>query len=149
MNITQKRFGGRVYHATKTEDTKDHIDFWWESDDGNKKVGFDVKGLRKNKRSDTSFDDSIQWIELVNVQGNKGWVYGKADYITFMTNKFVLYVRRKDLVQYIEDKTVDKSCVYSIPDEYYIPYQRKNRSDMIVKIPTIDLIPLSKHTIKI
>lgn len=148
MEVTKRKFGGDVRKATRNEDVREHIDFWWISKDGNE-YGFDVKGVRKNKRSDKVSDDKINWIELVNVQGKPGWVYGNAKYIAFLTNESVLYVPRKKLALYIEEKIKGKPLSTVNPSMCYIPYQRFGRQDMIVKVPTNDLREIAKHEIKL
>ena len=147
MKITEQTFNCKTYKSSIYEDTQLHIDFWCEIND--KRYGIDVKGLRKNKRSDANFDDSIQWIELKNVLGKDGWVYGKSSYITFMTKNSILYCPRKKLVTYIEEKIKDKETVHFRPNNCYIPYQRNERLDKIVKVPTNDIRKLSKHEIMI
>lgn len=148
MEVTKRKFGGDVRKATRNEDVREHIDFWWISKDGNE-YGFDVKGVRKNKRSDKVSDDKINWIELVNVQGKPGWVYGNAKYIAFLTNESVLYVPRKKLALYVEEKIKGKPLSTVNPSSCYIPYQRYGRLDMIVKVPTSDLREIAKHEIKL
>lgn len=148
MEVTKRKFGGDVRKATRNEDVREHIDFWWISKDGNE-YGFDVKGVRKNKRSDKVSDDKINWIELVNVQGKPGWVYGNAKYIAFLTNESVLYVPRKKLALYVEEKIKGKALSTVNPSSCYIPYQRYGRLDMIVKVPTSDLREIAKHEIKL
>ena len=103
MEVTKRKFGGNVRKSTINEDMKEHIDFWWISDNGNE-YGFDVKGVKKNKRTDKVGDDKINWIELINVQGNPGWVYGNAKYIAFLTNESVLYVPRKNWLLILKKK---------------------------------------------
>lgn len=146
MHITEEHFGGRTYKATQEEDTQQHIDFWWENNNG-KRYGFDVKGVKRNNRTDTKKDDSIQWVELTNVQGKRGWVYGDACYIVFLTNNSAIYIPRKKLASFIEISIEGKPTVYQNPKECYIPYQRYGRKDKIVKVPTEDLYPLAKHII--
>lgn len=148
MEVTKRKFGGDVRKATRNEDVREHIDFWWISKDGNE-YGFDVKGVRKNKRSDKVSDDKINWIELQNVQGKPGWVYGNAKYIAFLTNDSVLYVPRKKLALYVEEKIKGKALSSVNPSSCYIPYQRYGRLDMIVKVPTSDLREIAKHEIKL
>lgn len=148
MEVTKKKFGGDVRKTTRNEDVKEHIDFWWISDDGNE-YGFDVKGVKKNNRTDSKGNDTINWIELLNVQGNPGWVYGNAKYIAFLTHTTVLYVPRKKLASYIEEKIKGKKLSLTNPSDCYIPYQRYGRKDMIVKVPTSDLIELAKHKINL
>lgn len=73
----------------------------------------------------------------------------KACYITFMTKKSILYCSRKKLVTFIENKIQNIPTVYFNPNECYIPYQRKDRLDKIVKVPTEDIRLISKHEIMI
>ena len=97
MELTEKVFGGKVEHSMKEEDLFLHVDFWWISDNG-KRYGFDVKGKRRNKRSDVSKSD---------VAGNQGWLYGKSVYFVFIIGTKAVYVPKKDLIALIENK-VDK-----------------------------------------
>lgn len=144
MEMTQRHFGGTTIKATKFEDTKRHIDFWWYNDDG-RPYGIDVKGMKKNNRSDKQYDTSIHWVELQNVRGETGWVYGDAVYIAFIVADSVLFVPRKRLATFVEDKIIGKPVVTINPRECYIPYQRAGRLDKIVKVPTSDLIGLAQH----
>ena len=144
MQLTEQHFGGTTSKATKFEDTQRHIDFWWYDANG-KGYGIDVKGVKKNNRSDRFADTSIHWVELQNVRGNVGWVYGDAVYIAFIVDKSVLFVPRKKLAAFVENKIAGKSTVGINPRECYIPYQRAGRLDKIVKVPTSDLISLAKH----
>lgn len=146
MNATKETLGGECYKATKKEDTKDHIDFWWESPKKGK-LGIDVKGVKKNKRDDVEKDDSIHWVELQNVAGNLGWLYGKSDYIAFRTNSNIIFVKLNDLQQYTNDKIKGKQLVFNNPKECYIPYQRYGRKDMICKVPTSDLLEIGEFVI--
>lgn len=148
MKSTQETFGGDCYKATKKEDTKDHIDFWWNSP---KKgvIGIDVKGLKKNKRTDKDFDDTIQWLELVNVQGEDGWLKGKAEYIAFRTKSQIIYVNRERLKEFAEKQIEGKTIVRSTPRDFYVPYQRWGRQDLILKCPTSDIASLADFSITI
>ena len=139
MNLTQKRWGGQVRRATRSEDIKDHIDFFWRKSMTHDEIGFDVKGLRKNNRSDSNFDDTMTWIELLNVQGNPGSIYGKAKYMAFITNTSVLYVPRENIINFVNEKITGKDTVYKCPYEFYTPYRRNGRKDLIVKVSMEDL----------
>ena len=148
MEMTEKHFGGSTVKANKYEDTQMHVDFWWFDDNG-AKYGIDVKGIKKNNRHDQAKDSSIHWVELQNVRGDKGWVYGESTYIAFLTSDCVLFVPRKRLANYVESTIQGKELVGVNPKECYIPYQRRGRLDIIVKIPTSDLHYLAKHKISI
>lgn len=148
IELTEEKWGGKTRKATPKEDRNDHIDFFWKANEATEEIGFDVKGLRKNKRTDTEYDDSITWIELMNVQGNEGSVYGKAKYLAFVTNTSVVYVPRQKLVEFITDKIKGKNLVNSCPKDCYIPYNRKGRYDIIVKAKIDDLKEFAKQEIK-
>lgn len=71
MRLTEEKWGGKSEKSSRKDDIYNHIDFYW-SRNGSEKISFDVKGVKKNKRNDTFKDDSIHWVELLNVKGNKG-----------------------------------------------------------------------------
>lgn len=147
MLLTEQQFGGKTEKASKYDDTRRHIDFWWYDNNG-KAYGIDVKGIKKNNRHDANKDASIHWVELKNVRGDNGWVYGEAVYIAFMTSESVLFVPRKTLADFVENMIAGKPLVNVNPKECYIPYQRAGRQDIIVKMPTEDLRSLARHTLK-
>lgn len=131
--------GGTYNLSSFIDDIKKHIDIWWNSPKRGL-IGIDVKGLRKNNRQDTYVDDSIQWIEIKNTQGRDGWIFGKMDYVAFMTNTEVLFIKPLNIQTLILKNIVGKELVYVNKDlPFYQPYQRKDRKDIIVKIPTEDL----------
>ena len=143
MEAVQNTLGGECHKATKEEDMFQHIDFWWNSPKG-RKVAIDAKGIKKVKQSDKKYNDKIHWIEMKNVNGNPGWIYGKADYIAFRTFKNIIFVKRTKLVTYAEEKTNGWDILCGTqPDEFYRPYRRKDRLDIIFKCPVEDLLDLA------
>lgn len=143
MEITKDTFGGSVKKATPYEDKYLHVDFWWFSPKKGK-IGVDVKGTKKNKYGKE--DDSFQWLEFVNVNGKKGWLYGEEEYVAFKTLTDVIYVRRSVLAEYAERMMGKKEVVDERPDEYFIPYTRSKwgRKDVTMKVPTSDIRELAK-----
>lgn len=140
-------FGGTCEKSTSYEDRVRHIDFWWESPKKGR-IGVDVKGRKKDKQSDKKFNDDIHWIEMKNVVGNKGWVYGDAEYIAFRTSNKIVFVKTKILQEYAEKVIEGKECVYGeCPKDFYIPYTRKDRQDVVFKCPVLDLINISDFII--
>lgn len=144
MRLTEEKWGGKSEKSSRKDDIYNHIDFYW-SRDGSEKIGFDVKGVKKSRRSDDMKDDSIHWVELLNVQGKEGWLYGKAKYIAFLTNTSILYVPRLELINLINTKIKNTSVKTSMPNECYVPYQRRDRMDLIVKVLTSDLRKIAKQ----
>jgi hypothetical protein len=148
MEAVQHTLGGTCEKSSKNEDMYDHIDFWWDSPKGGR-IGVDVKGMRKNKRDDKDYDDSINWLEFMNVNGNLGWLYGKAQYIAFRTKKNIIFVKLDKLRPYAEEKVKGKELVFDTPRDFYVPYQRRKygRKDMSIKVPTDDLLAISDFVI--
>jgi hypothetical protein len=93
--------------------------------------------LRKANRSDTNYDDSIHWVEIQNVKGKEGWLYGRAHYIAFELNDKWIVCKRTDILKLINEKVLDKTIKTS--KELYTYYQRKGREDIIIKVLSKDL----------
>ena len=89
-----------------------------------------------NAQKDKKLDDSINWVEIMNVRGDLGWLYGKSEYIAFRTFTDILFVKLKKLQVYTEEKIKGKSLVFTNPKDFYVPYQRYGRKDMVIKVPT-------------
>lgn len=137
--LLTQQCGGDYEIATFSEDVHKHIDLWWYSPKKGK-IGIDVKGIRKHHRRDDKTDDSINWVEIKNTQGNDGWVFGDMDYIAFITNKEVLFIKPNKIHGLILKNIVGKNILYENKSlGFYHPYQRKDRKDIIIKIPTNDL----------
>ena len=86
-----------VIHRGTRNDYKNHVDL--EAKIDAKSLTFDVKDTNKH------CNDRV-WVEMVNVDGNKGWIYGKADGFLFKMKDFWLSVSRKHLVK-LTEKLVD------------------------------------------
>ena len=139
--ITEKQMAKlfvKVVESSKEQDIKEHWDLEVLYKNSLKKI--DVKGLKKQNRYDAFPNENFHWVELENVLGGKhsGWVYGKADYISFETTDYWIMVDRLVLVNFIEKKVVGKT-IEKTKDPYTL-YQRNGRKDVIVKVKTIDLI---------
>lgn len=129
-----KSFGGTVIESSVKDDIKKHIDLWYISSN-NKKVSFDVKGLRKKKRNDKNFSTEYTWLELKNVKGENGSLMGEQDYIVFEHIDKWLITRRKVIYEKICEKIIDKTVYDYNPNKDYKLYQRKGRKDLIIRVP--------------
>ena len=88
-----------VKKSSHTEDIHKHVDYWLAHNKMGR-WGVDVKG--------NNLPDEI-WVELMNVQGNPGWLYGGAKIIAFDMPEeggFSI-VDRVDLLHYTEAELVD------------------------------------------
>ena len=79
--------------STEQEDITEHWDI-------STNIKFDVKGLKKAKRSDGEPNENIHWLEIKNVNGDLGWVYGEADYFVFETIDYWVIVDKNNMAKY-------------------------------------------------
>jgi hypothetical protein len=102
---------------------------------------FDIKGLKKTNRSDTQYQDEDAWVEGTAVDGKKGWLKGKADYIVFERNNNWLLVEREELLNFTTSKLKENN--YKTGKGKYMIYTRLNRKDKITLVPFEDIKTLS------
>lgn len=133
-----KKFG-TVTDATQEEDMFEHWDVKLETK-------IDVKALRKTRRGDKATDENIHWVELKNVNGNLGWLYGKADCFAFELIDYWVIVDKIKLQEFIKEKCKDKITTQT-PALYKL-YTRNGRSDIITLVKTIDLLYIASKVIK-
>lgn len=129
-----------VEKATFSQDVNEH----WDISIGGLRV--DVKGIKRVSRAGEK-DDRFHWVEIQNVLGRRGWLYGKADFIAFELSEDWLVVDRLELVSWIErvvEKTYADFPLYKLKS-------RPNRKDIITLVKSADLqevgIKVSKNAI--
>jgi hypothetical protein len=125
--------GYETRKASRKEDIYDHIDYWVKRRNyNNEKIesGVDIKGCNHPE---------CVWIEFKNVNGNKGWMYGKAEFIAFDIPEIggFAVVQRKDLAEYAE--RVVEMVFVSKSEATRKLYQRAGRQDVISRIHLEDL----------
>lgn len=124
---------GTISESTEQEDMFEHWDIKLETK-------FDVKAVKRVRTATGEPDDNIHYIEFINVNGELGWLYGKADYIAFELNDYWLIVDRKILVLFAQSKCATKEECQT-PELYKI-YSRGK--DKMTLVRTIDLIYISE-----
>jgi len=144
MNDSERHFAAAVLNKrlvlpTFNEDVNQH---WDLKVDG---FSYDVKSAKKVKRSDSEVNFSFHWVELKNVNGKQGWLYGKADYIAFEAQFYWLCVRRETLKRAVEALVED---VFELEFPLFKKYQRRGRKDVISLIPTELLFTLAEKIYK-
>lgn len=129
-------------HATKKEDTELHYDFVVRNKLGYSRV--EVKSMKAFRRGEKTNPDLLI-IELQNVLGNDGWLYGKADVVFFQKSNGFHIIRRDSLESYADsltkkgsleksdslekkDSLHDSKCKYRMP----FLYSRKDRKDLLL-----------------
>lgn len=126
----------KIKKATKQEDCKDHFDYRFSKD--GKELKIEVKAMKRVSRSQDSGQDEWIWVEFKNVQGNLGWLYGKADYVAFELKDSFIFVDRNDLAK-LSERICDLSDFVKSPfDAQRKAYRRKNRPDELVSMIHID-----------
>lgn len=140
MNTSEQKFlqscrnkNFTVQQSSKLEDIHEH----WDFKVNNSTV--DVKALKRINRSDSMFSTDYTWVELQNVRGNTGWLFGDADYIAFEQLNHFLIVKKSDLIGFCE-KNIKDQFVDRASQAIYKKYQRKNRQDIISLISLKDLV---------
>lgn len=125
--------GHEIYKSSKYDDIYKHIDFYIAG------YSFDVKGHRHL--------DCI-WLELTNVNGNKGWLKGEATYIVFdiVELKSFCFFKRKDLLNYVQENITETT---ETKDEYNKLYTRAKwgKLDVITKVKFDDIKNLMKQSV--
>lgn len=115
-----------------------HIDFLITNKE-NKTFFIDVKARKRVSRYTDSFTDELIWIELKNVQGNEGWLYGCADFIAFERENDFVIVPRKNLIL-ICDKLITSKIVEKSTEALYCRFSRKTRKDELSLIKMQDIL---------
>lgn len=128
--------GYACHKSSKAENTKRHIDFYVTRSKDT--VTVDVKGNNTPE---------MIWIELKNIYGHDGWLYGDADYIAFDMNTlgYFAMMRRYELVE-----LCDRSVVHELVGKihaYHKLYTRAGRKDVITRFILKDLTNLKSFTI--
>jgi Holliday junction resolvase len=133
--------GFSVREATLKEQMT-HVDFIVTFN--NQVTRYEVKSRKKINRNDNKFQDELIWIEIQNVRGDLGWLYGSADYIVFEREKDFVVVDREKLADFIALKCNLRKTARSASEALYIKYQRWGRNDCLTLIQNSDIESLAK-----
>ncbi len=98
---------------------------------------FDVKAQPKGQQS-----HSYRWVELQNVRGAIGWLYGKSDYIAFEYGDYWILVPTSRLQRLVEtklDTTPMEGRDWSGNPQPYKIHKRDGRDDQVMMVPVVDL----------
>lgn len=134
-----------VIWATEEEDIHEHWDFKVELTN-NCWIKYDVKALKKIQRHHKNTEENIHWVELKNVNGKLGWLYGKCDKFAFELEEYFLIVDKVKLQHFIKEKCVNK--ILTKTPELYKFYKRNNREDLLTLVKTLDLMLIADELIE-
>lgn len=140
-DITAQRFVEACYaigytceKSDRNTDIYDHIDYFVTR--ASSKTSVDVKG--------GNHPDTI-WVEFKNVNGDAGWMYGKAEFIAFDMPElrgFVM-VRTKELRELCEQ--IVEPVFVTKQEATRKFYQRAGRQDIISRLQLEDIKKLKSY----
>lgn len=116
-----KQLGKKCQESSRHENMVEHWDFLVDEVDR-----IEVKSRKRKNRRDDSVDDSIIFVEFLNVRGNMGWLYGKADFLAFENPEGFIVVSREDLAKLAESLVSSEFASYQT---LYKSYRRRSRPD--------------------
>lgn len=132
--------GWKISASSNEENIDEHWDYLIEKDDQQFKV--EVKSAKRIQRSDGNSQNEFTWVELRNVRGKVGWLFGKADLIAFEREKTFFFVKRLDLLAVVNQKVNLVAKVKSTKDALYKIYTREGRKDKLTLLPTSEIVPI-------
>ncbi len=134
------KHGWKISASTREQNIEEHWDYLIEKDDQQFKV--EVKAEKRIQRKDDDSQAHFTWVELRNVRGKVGWLFGKADLIAFEKEKTFFFVKRLDLLALVNQKVNLVAKVKSAKDALYKIYTREGRKDKLTLLPTSDIDPI-------
>jgi hypothetical protein len=121
---------------------RNHVDLI--VNENNRKVRYEIKSRKKINRSDDQYQDSLIWIEIQNVRGDLGWLFGASDYIVFERNKDFVVVDREKLADFVTRTCNLRKVARHADEALYSRYQRFGRKDCLTLIRNEDIEKLAK-----
>lgn len=130
-------------NASKKEEIFNHWDFLIKSNNVILEGKYEVKSMKAKERGQKP-NSNIIFIEIKSVGGNKGWIYGDADYIAFQTPDGFLIFPRKNLQNYTDSK-ISSMPLVNRSGLIWTTYTRKDRHDLVAIFPINELIKSVSH----
>ena len=105
----------------------------------------EISGLDVLKNLKSEKSTKWVWVEVKNMDGQPGWLYGDANFIVFELSDSFLFVERKSLINHIHSN-IDFSLplVQNTWEAKYKLYQRKGKLDQIAQVKVSSLLSLSE-----
>jgi hypothetical protein len=136
---------GKIREAS-TSEQHNHVDFILRLPN-NKEIKYEIKARKKLQRADKETTDEFIWIELVNVIGNVGWLFGSADKLAFEQENEFIVVDRERLADFVKKTCKPFEIVARATDALYKGYRRKGRQDHLTIILTSDIRAIADEII--
>lgn len=135
--LTAVKSGWKVSESSQIENIEEHWDFLIEKDEHQYRV--EVKARKRINRKDEGGQNDFVWVELQNVRGKVGWLFGKADLIAFEKQDAFIIVKRLDLLALVNKKVNLVAKVCDPQDALYKIYKRNGRKDKLTLLPFSDI----------
>lgn len=135
--LVERAFANLLDNPQFSSSEEDQLEHW--------DVKFDVKGLKKVKRSDSETNEHIHWLEIKGITGKPGWAYGEADFFAFELQKYWVIVAKQDLQSFISENVVKE---FAPQPTLYKLYRRQGRQDIITMVTSYDLCFISSAILK-
>lgn len=129
--------GWKVSAAAKEQNMDEHWDFRIEK--GGQSFKVEVKSEKRIQRGDQNAQAEFVWVELRNVRGKVGWLFGAADWIAFENQNAFVFVKRLDLLKAVNEKVDLVAKVKSAKEAVYKVYTRNGRKDKLTLLPVRDI----------
>ncbi len=131
------KLGWKISASSKDENIDEHWDYLIENDGQEFKV--EVKAEKRIHRHDDNAQAHYTWVEIQNVRGKVGWLFGKADLIAFGKESTFIFVKRLDLLALVNKKVDLVAKVRDPKDALYKIYRREGRKDKLTLLPISDI----------
>lgn len=125
-----------IRSATLYENTVLHYDYVVRHPDL-EYVRIEVKSI-KSRRRGLPPDPRVIFIELKDIHGNAGWLYGRADFIAFQQLDGFMMIPRTKLVKLAETYLQEFRIVYQ-SGLHHTLYSRPNRQDLMMVLDVADV----------
>jgi len=136
------KHGWLIEPASEDSNKNEHFDYVMSKDARSLRV--EVKSRKRMGRKDSDVQDEHVWIELHGVRkDDQGWLYGKADLISFELKNSFRIVRRTDLLDLIQRLVDFNARVEESKEALYKLYSRSGRSDSLTIIRAEDLLKIT------
>lgn len=132
-----RKSGWQVSPSSKDENIDEHWDFQITKGEEHFKV--EVKSAKRIDRRDANAQIDYTWVELQNVRGKVGWLFGKADLIAFEKESIFIFIKRLDLLALVNKKVNLVAKVRDPKEALYKIYRRDGRKDKLTLLPLRDI----------
>ena len=159
--LVSEHYGVEVGRSSKEQDVNEHWDVKLKYNGLKEDVRIDVKGVKSER-------GEYHYLEILNVRGDAGWLYGEADAFAFETNNYWILVEKGDAQNFIKEKIselgieVDNILDYCSEEIHkdnelfieekllYKLYTRRkfDRKDLMMKVYSEDLFHLAYDSIE-